>query len=259
MFTWREIHVAHICSTWLWQKESKCEPPTPPGLKGNLWQTVTATTATALIKPLMIGFQLRWNLSSHIITCRQLALAESELQPSGPQTTHSDPPLYSTGASWVVFLVLLKPLTTTSSLTSEVHFFAIFSYGCGNVVCRLAQNGRADLLLVGSCTLLDNVTKRRCKKHQIKRSLERKLTHISKNVTHDHRYQWVSVSYFTVFRGGTHMRHLQQMQNQVFLASTLTNEIPKGVINRNIGSVVLYACCKYMCQNESWRFGTETD
>lgn len=33
----------------------------------NLWQTVSAALATALIKALMIGFQLRSNLSSHII------------------------------------------------------------------------------------------------------------------------------------------------------------------------------------------------
>lgn len=70
--------------------------------------------ATALIKALMIVFQPRWNLSSHIITRRQLALAE--LQPSGLQTTHSDHSLYSTGTSWVVFLVLLWPLATTTSL-----------------------------------------------------------------------------------------------------------------------------------------------
>lgn len=30
-FTWKELHVAPICSTWLWQKESKCDsPPTHP-------------------------------------------------------------------------------------------------------------------------------------------------------------------------------------------------------------------------------------
>lgn len=113
------------------RKRASVSPPTPPGLKGNLWQTVTATTATALIKAVMIGFQPRWNLSSHIITCRQLALAESELQPSGPQTTHSDHSLYSTGASWVVFLVLLKPLTTTTTLTSEVHFIFLHSSPMG--------------------------------------------------------------------------------------------------------------------------------
>lgn len=123
VFTWKELHVAPICSTWLWQKKSKYDsPPTHPlpkalhGLQGNLRQTVSPTTATALIKALMIGFQPRWNLSSHIITRRQLVLAE--LQPSGLQRTHSDHSSYSTSASSVVGLVLLNPVTATTSLRS---------------------------------------------------------------------------------------------------------------------------------------------
>lgn len=114
VFIWQEIHAAHICG-FDRKRASVTSPHTQsPGLKGNLWQTVTPTTVTALIKALMIGFQPRWNLSSHIITRRQLALAE--LQPSGLQTTRSDHSLYSTGTSWVLFLVLLRPLATPTSL-----------------------------------------------------------------------------------------------------------------------------------------------
>lgn len=76
----KEIHVAHMCTTWLWQKTSDCETPlSPHGYKESA-ADVSPTLATALIKALMIGFQLRSKLSSHIIAPRQLALAE--LQPS---------------------------------------------------------------------------------------------------------------------------------------------------------------------------------
>lgn len=45
-------------------------PLLPPMGTRNLWQTVSPALATALIKALMIGFQLRSNLSSHIIAQR---------------------------------------------------------------------------------------------------------------------------------------------------------------------------------------------
>lgn len=133
--------MAPICSTWLCQKESTCEPlprltsphPHSHALKRNLLQTVSQTTATALIKALMIGFQPRWNLSSHIIARRQLALAA--LQPSGLQRTHSDHSSYSTSTSSTVGLVLLNPVRTTTSQILRKLFVFFFSR-CRNVFCR---------------------------------------------------------------------------------------------------------------------------
>lgn len=116
---------------------SKPLPKPLHGLQGNLRQTVSPTTATALIKALMTGFQPRWNLSSHIITRRQLALAE--LQPSGLQRTHSDHSSYSTSASSVVGLVLVNPATTTTSLRSWEKTSSAVLICVGYVICRLAQ------------------------------------------------------------------------------------------------------------------------
>lgn len=117
------------------EREQVWGPPTPRAEGKSA--AVSPTTATALIKAVMIGLQPRWNLSSHIITRRQLALAE--LQPSGLQRTHSDHSSYSTSASCMVGLVLLNPVTTTKSFCHQQRkLFVFFFPGCKSVVCRLA-------------------------------------------------------------------------------------------------------------------------
>lgn len=59
--------MAHMWTMWLWQKENEWETlPFPHRYKEYVADSVTRL-ATALIKALMIGFQLKSNLSSHII------------------------------------------------------------------------------------------------------------------------------------------------------------------------------------------------